>query len=156
MRYRLAGHLQELQSFNLQIRQQLELAEAIIPPINELLKHLAALGLCGPQMISGPVLYEAPYPFGSPSSDSGLVYQAALSLPGGFGVLRCDLEEYLASVMSQSDGSLNAGTFVPFAECALGQKALLTPQVSGLLERLAIQAPCSLRAIRLGSLPSDR
>ena len=69
--------------------------------------------------------------------DSGQVFQAALLVPGGFGVIVLDSEEYLDHqkdlIRATHDLPLR---FMRFDECQSAIKALLLPEAHKLLGRL--------------------
>lgn len=136
-RLNLNERLKQLQQFNTELRQQLEAAEACIPPINDAIEQLARVGLVHDQAFLGPIVYERGYSDRTGPHTSGQVLQSALLVPGGLGIVLWDSEEYLAFVNSPAPpGSDLFPRFVRFEDCPLGVKALLMLHVRDLFERL--------------------
>jgi hypothetical protein len=112
-------------------------AEAKIAEVNHLIDQLGVTGLLHETVLLGPVLhhrYYAPRPGGS---DSSQLAQAALCVPGGFGVVLWDSEDYQelgeTAECLESEALMH---FCPFEECELALRALLQPHIEPLLERL--------------------
>ena len=82
-----------IQKTNVQLRQQLELAEAQIPRLNEALQQLARLEFATGYVLLDEIIHEAAYPAGGPC-DSGQLFQAAIVIPGGLGVIIWDTGEF--------------------------------------------------------------
>ncbi len=129
--------VEQLRQLTLSLSAQLDQAEARIPDINTVVTQLGGLGLLTETVILGIVIYEGHYGIRGGPHDSGLVIQAGLMLPGGFGVICWDSEEYLAFRNSppQSDAHLLL-RFIPFEACVPAIRALLLPQVHPLLAML--------------------
>jgi hypothetical protein len=130
----LTNHLRWL---TLWIRHAGDQAEAKMVEVNHLIGQLAATGFLHETVLLGPVIhrrYYAPRPGGS---DSGQLAQAALCVPGGFGVVLCDSENYRQlSEMAEGLESEAMLHFRPFRECEPALKALLQPHIEPLLGRL--------------------
>jgi hypothetical protein len=114
-----------------------DLADAKIGEVNHLIGQLGVTGFLHETVLLGPVLhyrYYAPQPGGS---DSGQLAQAALCVPGGFGVVLWDSEDYRQLCQTaeglESEAMLH---FRPLGECELALKALLQPHIEPLLGRL--------------------
>lgn len=129
--------VEQLRQLNLSLRLQLEQAEARIPVINELIERLAAIELVSETALLGLVIYEKHYSSQSGPQDSSQVLQAVLMIPGGFGVICWDVEEYLAFRDHPPEDLSNLFLkYVPFDSCVSAVKALLLPQVEPLMELL--------------------
>src|SRR5581483_849646 len=127
--------IEQLKQFNFRLRHQFELAEALLPAMNRQIEDFATLNL-GNLVLLGNVILEQPYLPGCGPSDSAQLHQAALMIPGGLGVLRWDLEEYL-ELRDVPDGLETEASlrFVPLAECGAGIKGLLVSEARQLLDR---------------------
>jgi hypothetical protein len=137
---------ERLKLTNLQLRRQLEVAEALLPPIHQQVLQLDQLGLTGDIVILGNVLYQHEYPPASGRSETAQLYQAALLIPGGIGVANWDTEMYLSQ--RQSPEGLEADAIVrfePLETCTIGIKALLLQEVHYLLEQLVCRVLPELR-----------
>ena len=126
-----------LAEMNLRLRRQLEVAEMLIPRLNEMLDQLHAIRLADSTVLAGRVIHQQPYLMSLGPQDSGQILQAALMLPGGFGVVVLDSEEYL----DHQNAPIRTGNdlhsrFVRFDECQSAVKALLLPEAHKLLGRL--------------------
>lgn len=77
-RLNLNERLRQLREFNTELRQQLEAAEACIPPINDAIEQLARVGLVHDQAFLGPIVYERGYSDRTGPHTSGQVLQSAL------------------------------------------------------------------------------
>lgn len=79
--------VEELQVVNLRLRQQLELAEAQLPAVNALIDQLTRLDLANGVIVLGDVIYQRPYTPGQGPTDSGQLYQTAVKIPDGLGLV---------------------------------------------------------------------
>jgi hypothetical protein len=133
--------IERMKEFNLQLRRQVELAEALLPAINQQIQHFAALGLSH-TVILGKILHQRSYTPGLGPTDSGQVYQAAIMVPGGLGIVRWDSEQH-AALLDFPDGPESEASihFVPLDECEAGIKALLVSEARNLLDQLVRQLP---------------
>ena len=132
----LTERIRQLQQLNVNLRQQLEVAEHHLPAINEQIRSLADLDIVAGIALLGTVVYDRAYGHDGPI-DSNQILQAAILIPQGFGVCMWDSEEYFR-VRQQpriSHGTIQM-KFVPFDECGSAVKALLLPHVEPLLDRL--------------------
>ena len=133
---------QEIAKLNLQIRHDMEQAEAKVVQVNDLIDELGRTGLLNDVWL-GPT-YGQRYAPESGIVDSELVVQAALLVRhasgdrGGFGVCLWDMEEYCRLQSGLEDLKSNANrVFLPFNECDAAQKAFLLPHLESLFEELA-------------------
>ena len=135
-RAEISAFLSELQSINLQLRSQLEFAEHLIPKLNQQIAQLGAIQLLGRFTIRGEIIYDRCYTDNEVGSD-GLVLQAALLVPEGFGAIAWDREEYLVHLRNERiEHHRLQSLFTPFADLASGQKAVLLSVLPGLLKEL--------------------
>ncbi len=120
-----------LKDLNLSLRKEAEFSETQLCNLNLQLRQLHASGLLTRVAILGPVILIRPHAEEG-RSDTGEVVQAAVGLPTGFGAVYLDTEE--------SDGLATEpglGTrILPYEECELAVRALLTPCAGDLLRRL--------------------
>lgn len=86
---------EELQKLNLQITRLAEFAEATLPQINEQLNRLHDLGLISTCLIRADTVWQRPYNEAFTVASSGQVLQAVLIIPGGFGLLVLDTEDFV-------------------------------------------------------------
>ncbi|HEX3658546.1 MAG TPA: hypothetical protein VHV55_22330 [Pirellulales bacterium] len=134
--------IQQLRTINVQIRQRLELAEASIPPLNELISQLGTIALAEGPPILGQVVYQQAYLQCQEFCDSALLYQAALLVPEGIGAAIWDLHEYLANEQAPCQAEKDARIkFLPFGNCGSTVKALLLGEVQPMLRRLFERFP---------------
>src|SRR5262249_44121917 len=118
------------------VRRQLELAEATIPILNDQIAQLARTGLLANEAIFGDVLYRRGYS-DPDASDRNLLIQAALLVPGGFGLIEWDGDEYLDIERSRTLSVAEARIrFRQFDGLEPAFKALLLSQVEYLMGRL--------------------
>lgn len=85
----IRSQLEKLQKLNMDLRQRLEQAELTIPQLNEQIEHLVRIGLVHENVYLGDIVMDQTH---SDSSDMSTVKQAALLVPGGFGILHWDRE----------------------------------------------------------------
>ena len=113
-----------------------ELAEATIPILNDQIDQLARTQLLVNEAVLGDIVYSRGYS-NSVASDGGMLFQAAVLVPGGVGLIQWDREEYLAAESSHTLGVEEARTrFHRFDELEPAFKALLLPQIEFLIGRL--------------------
>jgi len=137
-RAEISAFLSELQSINLQLRSQLEFAEHLIPKLNQQIAQLGAIQLLGRFTIRGEIIYDRCYTDNEVGSD-GLVLQAALLVPEGFGAIAWDREECLVHLRDeQVELHRLQALFTPFTDLASGQKAVLLSALPGLLKELQL------------------
>lgn len=129
--------IDELRQLVLHICQHLELAEARVYEIDEVIEELATLQLADESAVLGEIIYDRQYLPGQGPTDSSQLTQAALMVPYGFGVVLWDMNDYAVFRRSPPPpkGAVNLN-FVPFDECSLAIKALLLSQLGPLLDRL--------------------
>jgi len=133
----LNSRIDRLQQLNLRWRQQLEVAETYIPPLNELLARLAPLDLMNGLLVLGDGTCYRAYNPEADRDDSALVYQAAAYVPDGIGVVVWDQDEYLEAARAPTGmEEQSRSKFLNFDLCSNGLQALLVEQVPGLLEKL--------------------
>jgi len=137
--------IERLNRLNAVLRHKLERAELSLPMINNVLDQLSRLNLLGGMMILGNIIHHDSHLSGN--GDSGNVYLAALSLPGGIGVAILDVENYEDGV--RATGGIDRAArncFVPVDQCSLGIQSLLVDQVPELLDRLLSALVWAMRA----------
>jgi hypothetical protein len=127
--------LSRLKTLNLEIRQQLEVAEARVEPLNLLIKHLHATGLLNEQIFLGDVIWQRAYDVHVDTS-SGQIIQASLSTKKGFGAVFWDSEEFFHLSQAPNLDAEAALLHVPFEQCEPAIKALLLPQLELLVRQL--------------------
>jgi hypothetical protein len=117
--------LQRLKDFSLRMTHDLEMIEAKVPAINDLVEQLSRLDLVGPNLITGQVVFQRPANaiYGQ---DTGEVIQSALAVPGGLGVIIWDCDTYLEATNDptclEREGLKR---FVAFDDLPAGFKATL-------------------------------
>lgn len=131
------SRLQRLQYLNVTLRRQWEIAETFLPEINRSLEQLAQLETTSRLLLLGPVLSNRPYNADQNVDDSGQVTQAALSFPGGLGVVFRDTEEFAANEGRQDrpDEELTR-RFVSCTDCDKALQTLLASAALPLIDRL--------------------
>jgi len=131
------NHIEQLRLLDLSLRSQLELAEARVQSINEVIVHLAEAQVVSETAIVGLIIYEGLNNVLTESINSGQVVQAALTVPYGFGVINWSSEEFASFRKTPTpDAAGLIQLFVPFDRCPTGIKALLLPHVQPLLDLL--------------------
>lgn len=136
MMFPFQQRLHHLQHLNLEIRQRLEVAELKVGRVNPLLAQLAAAGLLNDTIVLGEVVLQRPYSVQADCTESGQFIQAALSVPGGFGAVLWDSEEFAFLRDTPQLESEAIRKAIPFEQCSSAIKALLLPQLEPLLDRL--------------------
>jgi hypothetical protein len=130
----LFGQILRMKELNATIRHQLEVAELAIPQLNELINALGALDNTT-SLALGTILLDSPYT-DVELCDSSIVYQAALKVPGGVGVITWDMNEYAELLDSNDPPEPSAQRlFVPFVECTKQLQAALLPHAGVLVEQ---------------------
>jgi hypothetical protein len=127
---------EQLGTLNLQIKHDMEQAEAKVERVNGLVRELGTTGLLSRRVILGPD-YTHPWDPGCGPQDSAQVVQAALLVPEGFGVCLWSTDEFLE--FEQSPGGLEQHArkkFEPFEKCCSADKKFLLPFVEEMLEDL--------------------
>jgi hypothetical protein len=135
----LTSSLSAIQQLNLSLRQQLELAEAQVPALNEQIAQLGGIDLIRDAAILGEVIYDRAYSADSSPADGSLLLQAAILVPGGIGLVAWDREEFLVFRGHERPGYRDAQPrFVAFGDLGSALKAMLLPQIEPLLARLLV------------------
>ena len=117
------------------------LAEARLPMVNDLIRQLATVDLLPETALLGEVILDQALVPVPNYSDGSQLLQAALLVPGGFGIVLWDREEYLAVRNSHGATSHEMRVrFIAFDQVGSAIKALLLPQVEPLLDRLLLLA----------------
>lgn len=136
------NYLHQLQQLNLHLRVHLEEAEVRVPEINDQIQQLYAIELVPETALLGTVICVRDYSILNGAPDSSQVFQSALLIPGGLGVILWDCEDYLnfrnGPSVDQKELFLK---FVPFDLCDSAVKALLLPHIEPLLRMLFKQLP---------------
>jgi hypothetical protein len=128
-----------LQRQVLAMRQVCEQMEGKIEAINQGLRVLEETGLTNEIVILGKIVHRSAYAPRAGGNDSGQLYQAALLVPKGIGVVIWDTEEFVQ--LENVPQALEAEAplhFLAFAECKLAWKLALVAEVELLLQRLAV------------------
>ena len=129
--------LSQLRELLLQMRSQLDQADAHIPEINNVVRSIAELRIVAERTLLGHVVHIQEYSPQPQPVDSGIVLQAALDIPRGIGIAAWDTEAYHQLRQSteglECQSSLN---FIAFDDLEAAIRALLLPHVESLLVRL--------------------
>ena len=130
-------NLSHLRTLLLQMRSQLDQADAHVPEINNVVRSIAELQIVAERTLLGHVVHMQEYSPQTQPVDSGIVLQAALDIPRGIGIAAWDSEVY-HQLRRSAEGlefqrSLN---FISFEELEPAIRALLLPHVESLLLRL--------------------
>lgn len=129
--------IQQLQELSIRLRSQLDQSEAHIVSLNHVVGSIADLNLVTEQVLLGHVVHMRDYTPSAGITDSGIVLQAALSIPGGLGIVTWDTDVYARARLSP-DGLHGEGhhRFMEYASLDPAIRALLLPHVESLLTRL--------------------
>jgi hypothetical protein len=119
------------------VRHACDQAEAKMGEVNHLIDQLGVTGFLHETVLLGPVIHHRSYAPRPGGSDSVQLAQAALCVPGGFGVILWDSEDY-QELRETAEGLESEALlhFRPLGECELALKALLQPHIEPLLGRL--------------------
>jgi hypothetical protein len=112
-------------------------ADAKVHTANEFIQRIADSGWLARTAVLGQIILDHSYEPRPGGSDSGQLAQAVLLVPGGFGILLWDSEDYVA--LREVPEGLEAEAWVmfhPFDECEPALKALLLSQIDPLLAQL--------------------
>lgn len=151
---KIEDYQRQLQELNLIVRRLQEEAELRIPPVNEIIAQVAAVGLANQTVILGDVMTELPYSTADGPYDSGQLLLAVLVVPGGLGVARWDSEEYWQATQAPEPPGADLWLrFRPFSELVAIEKALLLLHAAPLVERLCrvvlpAVRPCNREPLR--------
>lgn len=128
--------LNSLQKLNLDLRRQLELAELLIPRVNQTIDQLHTVQFVDNLLFTAGMIFQQPYELGRGPSDSNQIFLAGLKIPGGVGVLMLDSE--LAWSLEQQN-PVNphwpGWSFTRFEDCADGLKSLILPKLPELFRQ---------------------
>jgi len=105
--------------------------------VNTVVAEALEVGLLPQTALLGSIVETRPYAPTPGGSDSGRVYQAALLVPGGCGLVRWDSEEL--SELKDVPEALEAQSFdhfIPFDDLDQAQQALLGCEVDRLIDML--------------------
>lgn len=141
---------EQLASLNLQIKHDMECAEAKVERVNLLIRELGNTGLLKRPIFLGGT-YSGTYDPAFGPHDSGQVTQAALLVPEGFGVCRWDTEEWNRLEQSQEGFEPHARIcFESFESCSPAEKKFLLPFVDEMLEDLTDMAQIAVSRLEQG------
>lgn len=127
---------QELAQLQLQIKHDMEHAEAKVVQVNNLLQELGKTGLLKETVMLGRCRHIA-YPAESQTEDPESEKQAALLIPEGFGICSWNAGDLGTSRREDDGGEAEVRKrFVPFAQCNTAGKAFLLPFIEDLLQEL--------------------
>jgi hypothetical protein len=133
----LRNHLEQIKAFLLKAKHSAEQAEAKVEQLNGIIHQVAAARLVPREVFLGATA-EQPYDSESGRDDTGQVIQAALLIPGGFGVCRFDTEEYCA--LQRECGGVERSCrmkFTPFEQCDPAARAFLNDQINELFVKFS-------------------
>lgn len=140
--------LARFEQFGLQLRQLLDQAQGTIPRLNQQISELHEAGLLPATFLLGNGFYQEAYQ-DEPNSDSGVAYQATLSIPGGFGAAFWNSEEYaFEGARPSQDVQDVAARNIRFEDLPPRVQARLVSQVTPLMEEL-------LAELGVGQLPRE-
>ena len=125
-----------LERLNLQLQYLSECSEAELEGVNAQIRQLFENGLVERQIVFGPIiLSRSSGVYGC--RESGEVIQAALEVPGGLGAIHWD-SDTLASVQNDEEAHERQayGSVVPFEECPVAIRALVSQHADELLRKL--------------------
>ena len=121
----------------LQMRSQLDQADAHVSNISQIVESIGDLKLVTERTLLGHVIHMQEYSPRAQRTDSGLVLQSALDIPKGLGIAAWDSETYTELRTSPEGLEPHASLkFVPFNKLEPAIRALLLPHVESLLIRL--------------------
>lgn len=127
--------MSKLQEFDLQLRLNLDQAQATVADLNRQIEQMAAAGLVRRLLLLGEVFYQEGYE-DNDDADSGRAFQATLSVPGGFGAATWDTETYYVTWKRgdspEPEARLNN---VLFAELPPRVQARILPEARLLMDR---------------------
>ena len=127
--------MNKLQEFDLQLRLNLDQAQATVADLNRQIQRIAATGLVRRLYLLGGIFYQEGYEDNN-DTDTGRAFQATLSVPDGFGAAAWDTEAYYLTWKHggslESEARLNN---VLFAELAPRVQARILPEVRSLMDR---------------------
>jgi hypothetical protein len=126
-------YLEQLKNLNVETRRALERAELQIGSANQQLALLNATGLFSDQIVLGDLLLQRNYSARFGAKSDGQIIQAALALPGGFGAIFWDSEEFAALHQAPELESEAFLRFTPFDELPPAIKALLVTRIEPVL-----------------------
>ena len=129
---------QDLARLNLQIRHDMEQAEAKVAQVNRLVKKLGKTGLLNDLTTWDGFRAARFTPLeGSSEMPDCRITLAALLVPDGFGICAWESEKaYLGDVSKTGLKARAQRRFVPFAKCDLRDKAFLLPVIEEVLDEL--------------------
>ena len=127
--------MNKLQEFDLQLRQNLDQAQATVADLNRQIQQMAATGLVRGLFLLGEVFYQESYEYNN-EADTGRAFQATLTVPGGIGAATWDTEAYYITWKSgdsqESEARLNN---ILFVELPPRVQARILPEVRLLMDR---------------------
>lgn len=127
--------LNKLQEFDLQLRLNLDQAQATVADLNRQIHEMAATGLVRRLFLLGEVFYQEGYEDNN-DADTGRAFQATLSVPEGFGAAAWDTEAYYLTWKRgdspESEARLNN---ILFADLPPRVQARILPEVRLLMDR---------------------
>jgi hypothetical protein len=136
----LPSHLEQLRALLVAAGQAVEQAEALVGQFNDRVSRLAQDGRVPRGVFLGRTI-ASPWGTEATPGESGQVVQAVLLVPEGLGVSRFGAEAYDA--YAQGSGGLEQEvrlTFVPFARCQPGEKALFYSEMGFLVDQFLASA----------------
>jgi hypothetical protein len=138
----LTNQIETLQQLNLQLRHQLEQAEAFVPGLNRAAEQLCSLGLLDPTMLFGEIIQQGNYDQRLGPHDSGWVLQAAFGVgQGGLGTITWDTDDYITALRHNYAPTMAvSANFTVFDGSTPAVKALLMPHVATFVNRIGTMA----------------
>jgi hypothetical protein len=137
MSWNLSRMTQFLQEIAGRMGHACEHAEPVIAKANQQIRYLGKSGLLAQSILLGPVIHSLDFPTGSGREGSSRAIMAALDVPRGIGVVRWDVDEYLAVEHDSEQLHAEAKVFFQkYEECEPANQSLLLPHVTRLMGRL--------------------
>lgn len=131
--------IEELKNLNLQITRLAEYAEAVLPQLNAQLNRLHEVGLIAACLIRSDSVWQRPYNEGFTPAISGQVLQAVLIIPGGFGMLVLDSEDFVQMHNQEIARDELKNWVVPIEQCLPAEQAYIYLQCRKLFVELIKQ-----------------
>ena len=132
-------HLERLDRIRLQLatmKSYSQMGRQRVLALTALVKDISEAGLMSRAVLLGQIVSERSYAPTVGGSSSGQIFQSALLVPGGIGLLIWDADEF-CTLEKQIEGLESAAErfFVPFETCEGGLQGLLATQYPALVEQ---------------------
>lgn len=118
-------------------QKRLHVARRRARVLRPLIEWIVKTQLLRSEALLGPILRSEPYPVGERDGSPGMLFQGAIMLPHGLGILYWDAEE-LMSLPSHGLTVEEAAwlSYLPFERCSPAHQALLADAIVELAEQL--------------------